>query len=143
MTRNNERVYAVRYLGIDRQSKNRHIEVVPFEDGLEFLQSKVDGYIEHYVISEYLNSIYIDMWINEEGKFRSDFEPVFALMHDNILYDVIVGPCLFTSFNDDGDTLGLTDDEVNIVIQYLSELDVVGLVNKDGDTIPVLNVSGE
>lgn len=143
MTRNNERVYAVKYLGIDRQSNNRHIEVVPFVDGLEFIQKQVDGYIEHYVISEYLNSIYIDLWINEEGKFRSEFEPVFALMHDNNVYDVIVGPCLFTSFNDDGKTFGLTSDEVNIVIKYLSQLSVVGLVNKDGQTIPVLSVCGE
>lgn len=112
----------------------RHIEVVPFEDGLHYLQSLVDGHIEHYIIDKRLNAYHIDMWINEEGKFRDDFKPTFALLRDGKLVDAIVGPCVFSKYNDEGETLGLSLNEMNIVIDWIQNHEVVGLVSTD-DTI--------
>ena len=116
----------------------RHIEIVPFKDGLSYLQSLVDGYIDHYSISSKLDSLHIDMWINDEGKFRDDFSPTFALLRDGQLCDVIVGPCVFSKFNDEGETLGLSPDDVNIVIDWLQSQGIGGLVSKDGTSEPVI-----
>lgn len=136
----NDMTVVVRYTGIDPDRMRRQVEVRPFYDGLEYLQKLVDGHIEHFVVDDKLDDLYIDMWINEEGKFREDFRPSFALVHDGKLYDVIVGPCLFTKYDDQGETHGLSLDEMNHVIEYLNDLEMVALVDKDGKQVPVLKV---
>lgn len=119
------------------------IEVInkPFNESLEALQKLVDGCIEHYVIDEDLNDNYIDMWINDEGKFRDDFKPMFALLHDGKLYDVIVGPCVFTMYDRDGNTLGLTSDAYNRVLNFLYSCPTCVVETKDGKSYPCLAVS--
>lgn len=121
----------------------RQIEVVPFNEELEYLQNLVGGYIEHFIIDDELDMLNIDMWINEEGKFRSDFLPSFALMHDGSLYDVIMGPCVFSKYNDEGETLGLSLNEMNVVIDWLNNQQIGGLISKDSQEadIPVICVS--
>lgn len=128
----------VRYKGFDLTSERRQIEVRPFEDTLEFLQSMVDGHIEHFIIDKELDARKIDMWINEEGKFRADFTPTFALTYQGEFYDAILGPCVFTRYNNKGETLGLSPDDVSFVIKYLHELPVVGIKSKEGLTFPCL-----
>lgn len=136
----NDKTVCVRYTGIDPEKNRRQVEVRPFKNGLKYLQTQVDGHIEHFVIDDKLDELYIDMWINDEGKFREDFRPSFALVHDGKLYDVIVGPCLFTKYDDEGNTHGLTLDEMNIVIGYLNGLPVAALVDSEGNQVPVLKV---
>lgn len=129
------------YKGIDQVKKRRQIEVVPFDPELKYLQKLVGGYIEHFIIDEGLNQFHIDMWIDEEGKFKEGLTPSFALMHDGQLYDVIFGNCVFSKYDGQGETFGLSLDEVNIVIKYLMDRDVVGLIKKDGSTVPALAVA--
>ena len=138
--RNEKYAFAV-YKGIDPKTLKRQIEVRPFDDELEYLQGLVGGYIEHYVIDDKLDHKFIDMWIDEEGKLKPDLEPTFALLHDGQLYDVIFGNCVFSKYDLDGNTLGLTPDDVSHVIAFLNDCDVVGLVKKDGSTVPCLSVN--
>ena len=142
-----EKTVFVVYTGvkIDRSKVRpvrRQIEVRPFNDELKYLQNLVDGYLEHYVIDDDLDRIHIDMWINEEGKFREDFKPTIALTHEGKLYDVIMGPCVFSKYNDEGETLGLSLDEMNIVIDWINNQDIVGLMSRDEKEpdIPVIVV---
>lgn len=134
---------AVRYDGINPETYARKIEVIEFKDGLEFLQEQVQGYIEHVFIDEKLRANHIDMWINEEGKLTDKFSPSFALTYQGELYDVILGPCLFTKFDDSGETYGLDSDEVLEVIGYLNELNVVGISKATGEMYPCLLVKAE
>jgi len=117
------------------------IQNKPFDERLEVLQELVDGCIEHYVIDEGLNDYYIDMWINDEGKFREDFRPMFALMHNGELYDVIVGPCVFTMYDNEGYTHGLTSDAYKRVLKFLYECPSCTLSTKDGKSYTCLMVS--
>lgn len=119
----------------------RQIEVRPFKDDLHYLQELVGGYLEHFTIDEDLDRLHIDMWIDEEGKLKSDKVPTIALTHEGHLYDVIMGNCVFSKYDDTGETLGLSLDEMNLVIGWLHDHDIVQLVSKDGRTdIPVLAV---
>jgi len=118
----------------------KQIEVVPFDPELKYLQNLVGGYIEHYIIDEGLNNQFIDMWIDEEGKLKDGLQPSFALCRDGQLYDVIFGNCVFSKYNREGETLGLDQDEVVVVLKYLEELPIVGLLKKDGSTVPCLAV---
>ena len=133
--KNEKKVFVV-YKGVkvDKSKERpvrRQIEVRPFNDELKYLQGLVDGHLEHYVIDDNLDKLYIDMWINDEGKLRDDFKPTIALTHEGKLYDVIMGPCVFSKYNDDGETLGLSLDEMNIVIDWINKQQIGGLISKD------------
>lgn len=116
------------------------LKMEQFNDSLKALQRLVDGSIEHYVIDDDLNEHFIDMWINDEGKFRDDFKPMFALMHDGKLYDVIVGPCVFTMYDLEGATHGLTDDALRRVREFLYKCPLVMIETRDGKRYPCLRV---
>lgn len=126
--------------GIEPEYGAINLQMETFDDSLEALQKLVDGSIEHYVIDEDLNDNYIDMWINEEGKFRDDFKPMFGLFYDGKPYDVIVGPCVFTMYDREGNTHGLTDDAMRRVREFLYRCPMVELVTSDGKKFPCLRV---
>jgi Domain of unknown function (DUF3846) len=78
-----------------------------FEHSLESLQKFVGGYIEAVRVTD---SIVI--WVNEEGKLEG-LEGNFYLTDKNGLpFDTIAGNALFTGSNAEGDTVSLTDEEV-------------------------------
>ena len=125
------------YTGIE--GVRHQLTVVPFNSELKYLQSLVGGLIEHYIIDEELNDLHIDMWIDDEGKLKN-LKPTIALMNDGQLVDVIFGNCVFSKYNDEGETLGLEEYEVGIVDRWIREQDIVGLKDKDGHTFPCLAV---
>ena len=85
-----------------------------FEDSYKFLTDAVDGYIEHVVVPAF-DSRRIDMWCNEEGKFRSDLETTLVLAHKHKQYDYICGNIAFTRSTPDGETIGLTDEDIKFI----------------------------
>lgn len=117
-----EQTYFLVYKGVKENAEHSvEVEIKPFGEELEYLQSLVGGYLEHFIIDRHLDDLHIDMWIDEEGKFKTDqYKATWSLCdHDGTVYDVIFGNCVFSKYNDEGETLGLTQDEVNIVIQFL------------------------
>lgn len=126
------------YTGMNDKCRHQ-LMVVPFNEELHYLQSLVGGLIEHYIIDEELNELHIDMWIDDEGKMKG-LPPTIALLHEGELVDVIVGNCVFSKYNSEGETLGLDAHEVGIVDRWIREQKVVGLQMKDGKTISVLAV---
>ena len=77
---------------------------------LEYLQSKVGGYVELVGWCDELLNLNIDMWINEEGKYIEGLIPTFIVVNkkDEIL-DLIMGDVVFTSSDKKGNTIGLND----------------------------------
>ena len=107
-----------------------------FEDSYKFLSETVDGYIEHVVVPAF-DSRRIDMWCNEEGKFRDDLLPTVVLANNHRQYDFIVGYVAFTRSTPDGETIGLTDDD----IKYIKDkFDNDGYTLYEGIAIQVLEV---
>lgn len=86
------------------------------EGSLKVLQNAVDGWIEAVDLSDSLT-----MWVNEEGKLiglilnakaNQIFRDTFGAV------DTIMGDVIFTGgVDDEGDTVGLTDAQVNQLLQ--------------------------
>lgn len=110
----------------DRTVAYTHFPYIePFSEALESLQKQVGGHIESFFI-EALEKHHIDMWIDEEGKLKDGLKPTFAIMdRDDNLIDIIVGNCVFTRFDHEGNTYGLNQDDIDIVTEWLGSLPVV------------------
>jgi len=84
---------------------------------LEYMQEVVGGYIEHLSLTDT-----IDMWFNEEGKLIP--LPTNIFMVDGVkVIDTIQGNILFTSCDDDGNTIGLDERDIENIIDWGKRLD--------------------
>lgn len=94
---------------IRRQNEDFKIEEVD-NLNLKYLQSKVGGYIELVSWYNQLSDLNIDMWINEEGKFIQGLLPTFIVVDSkDEIKDIIMGDVVFTSSDNEGNTIGLND----------------------------------
>lgn len=101
--------------------------VVEFEKGnsYDLLSSTVQGYIE--CVS--LPSLGVDMWINEEGKIlRLPQNPKGNALwvKEYGLTDYIAGNVVFTQATNEGETVGLTDEQIEALIA-VNPIEVIGL----------------
>lgn len=95
---------------------NKIIKEIEIKEGLKSLQKEVDGFIEIPHISEELYKNNIDIIINEEGKLDG-LDPSIAVIdkETNETLDLLVGNVLFTGFTEEGETIGLTDEQISII----------------------------
>lgn len=122
------------------RKQNEDYKVIQVDDlDLEFLQQSVGGYIERVAFDEEFNRRNIDMWINEEGKFNGNFKPTFIVVEKEEpgkILDIIMGDVVFTSSNEEGETIGLND----VQIQYIkSKLSKVAVLN-DGTIANIIEI---
>lgn len=97
---------------------------------LEDLQKIVGGYIEIPFISKVFNDNGIDVIINEEGKLIEGLKPEIAIVNEkqgNIL-DIVYGNCVFASHDEEGNTIALTEEQIEIVNNELET--VIELMNR-------------
>lgn len=100
---------------------NGELQVKEIDNTLEELQKIVGGYIEIPFLGMVFKENKIDVVINEDGKYVEGLKPEIAIVNEkqgNIL-DVIYGNCVFVSHNEKGDTIALTDEQMNVVKQEL------------------------
>lgn len=91
-----------------------------FENTLENMQQFVQGYIEAVTL-RYDNETdrAITAWMNEEGKLL-DLKPSLAVVgRDFEVLDVIAGNVLITAVDSEGETVGLTQEEADYVIENI------------------------
>lgn len=82
---------------------------------LAMLQFLVDGLIECVALPENVLGFAADLWVNEEGLFRPDFTGNIGA---SILAGrPLVGPAVITRTNRAGETIGITDDQLNFLIE--------------------------
>ena len=95
------------------------------------LKTAVGGLIQCVTLS----STGIEMWVNEEGKLDGlkKNAKATALWQDNYgATDVIVGNAVFTGGTDeDGNTIGLTDEQCLFLLSYEKTVDVDSLDVED------------
>ena len=97
---------------------------------LEDLQKIVGGWIEIPFLSQKFLDNGIDVIINEEGKLIEGLKAEIAIVdekHGNIL-DIVYGNCIFASHDEAGETVGLTEKQIQIVKEELET--VIELMNK-------------
>lgn len=97
---------------------------------LEDLQEIVGGYIEIPFLGNKFLDNDIDVIINEEGKLIDGMRAEIAIVneeHGNIL-DIVYGNCIFASHDEEGETIGLNEAQIQIVMEELET--VIELMNK-------------
>lgn len=93
---------------------------------LDKLQETVGGYIEIPHIVKQFSELGIDMIINEEGKLLG-LEPTLAILKGSQVVEVICGPILFVSHNEEGDTVSLNANQTKYLMSTVFNSQVVGL----------------
>lgn len=85
------------------------------DNTLSTLQTLVDGYIECVTATKSVIGFDADVWVNGEGLYRQDFE--INLVASYITGRQIVGPAVIAKSSTSGDTLGLTTNNTNRLIE--------------------------
>jgi hypothetical protein len=109
--------------------KNMHesakvVEYVKNEDmTLEEMQKIVGGYIEFIPFPTDINSESeegsgIDLILNEEGKLDGLRRNLLLIDANDRMFDVAVGNILFCAHDEYGETIGLTDEQIETAIKY-------------------------
>lgn len=89
--------------------------------GYESIKEFIGGYMEHVSVTDK-----IDLWINEEGKILM-MDVNFALVHDNTVVDFVAGNAFFAGHNDEGDTIGLTEAQIDDIYARLDTTNIKGV----------------
>lgn len=100
-----------------------------YTDSYEFIRTEVDGWIEHINLPVF-DERHIDVWLNEEGKILG-LEPTIALFNKKDLVDVVVGTIVFTRYNDDGETLPLSTEDIAYIIHTFDNTKDIEFVYRD------------
>jgi len=85
------------------------------ESTLSTLQTLVDGYIECVTAKKSVLGFDADIWVNEEGLYRQDFE--INLVASYMTGRQLVGPAVIAKSSTSGNTLGLTTNNINRLIE--------------------------
>lgn len=110
---------------------NGKLEEREINNTLEELQRIVGGYIEIPYLSDVFSENNIDVIINEEGKFVEGLKPEIAIVDgkEGKFLDLIYGNCIFASHDEEGETVGLNDNQIMIVSGEL--ITKISLMNRD------------
>ena len=98
---------------------NGELKEKEIDNTLEELQKIVGGYIEFPFLGNRFKDNVIDVIINEEGKFIEGLKPEIAIVNMEKILDVVYGNCIFASHDAEGNTIGLNDQQIDIVKQEL------------------------
>lgn len=100
---------------------NGELKEAEIDNTLEKLQKIVGGHIEFPFLGDVFRKCNIDIVINEEGKFIEGLKPEIALIdgRTNKVLDVVYGNCIFVSHDEEGNTIALNDEQIEVVKREL------------------------
>ncbi|EJR09172.1 DUF3846 domain-containing protein [Bacillus cereus] len=117
---------------IARLDQNQQqLQVVEVENKLEVFQKIVDGYIERVGITPK-----IDLWCNDEGLFREDLKLNVLILHKGEAFAYIKGNVYFASYDDEGNTISLSDEQIQELQKKMNKVAVMS----NGETALAIHV---
>lgn len=115
---------------------NGELQEKEIENTLESLQEIVGGYIESPYISNIFRENDIDIILNEEGKILTLQEEIAVIDKKKaIVIDVLCGNCIFVSHNEQGETIGLNDEQIKIIKKELNYVVNLSKINEETGNI--------
>lgn len=110
---------------------NGNLETKEIPNGLETLQEIVGGYIEIPYLGDTFRDNGIDVIINEEGKLIDGLKAEIAIVdkRSGSILDLVYGNCIFASHDEEGETIGLNEEQIKVVTEELET--IVELMNKN------------
>lgn len=100
----------------------QRLVVKDIEGNLESLQAEVGGRIEFFTVK--IKGQYFDIILHDEGKFEN-LPPNIAVFNEGQMFDIIVGNVVIAKADDEGRTIGLTDEDVKIIKEYFEQMPTV------------------
>lgn len=109
---------------------NGELKVQDIGTELEDLQKIVGGYIEIPFLSQKFFEHGIDIIINEEGKLIDGLNAEIAIVNEKrgAILDIVYGNCVFASHDEEGNTIALTEEQIQFVTEELET--VIELMNR-------------
>lgn len=109
-----------------------NLEERNIDDTLEALQKIVGGYIEIPFLSKVFKENDIDIIINDEGKYIKGLAPEIAVVgkNTNTVLDIVYGSCVFVSHDAQGNTVGLNNEQIEVVTE---ELEMSAMIHDNKD----------
>ena len=101
----------------DATTQQAYVEEFEPEGALRMLQTAVGGCVE-CCTPDMLRGRNIDMWVNEECLLLDDAPFAFTVLVNNHPVPVF-GTAVFTRVDEQGDTVGLTDDDLAVLAHML------------------------
>lgn len=100
---------------------NGQFKLEDIPNTLDAIQEIVGGYIEIPYISNDLYKNGIDVIINDEGKLIDGMNKEIAVVEKSTgkVLDIIFGNCIFASHDEEGETVGLTEDQMDVIGKLL------------------------
>lgn len=100
---------------------NGQFKLEDIPNTLDAIQEIVGGYIEIPYISNDLYKNGIDVIINDEGKLIDGMNKEIAIVEKSTgkVLDIIFGNCIFASHDEEGETVGLTEDQMDVIGKLL------------------------
>lgn len=99
--------------------KNKKFEEIEVKNNIveyEELSKAVEGYIEHITFNLELEKANIDVWCDEEGKLKElDLECIILDYNAKKVMEVIAGPLVFTSRDREGNSLSLSEKQIEVI----------------------------
>ena len=113
-----------------------------YDDSYAFLSDAVGGFIEHVPINA-LEEKHISMYCNEEGKLIDGLKPTLMLTYEGKPWDIVKGSVAFLRYNDDGESLPLTDDDINTISNLFNSAEyyIVSSVSPEGECLAIPAIS--
>lgn len=111
------------------------LEEKRIDNTLEKLQKIVGGYIEIPYLSIIFADNFIDVIVNDEGKFIYGLHPEIAVIKGNQVLDIVYGNCVFVSHDREGNTTELNDEQIQIIKEELKNDIVLYDRNTDKDIL--------
>ena len=105
-------------------AKLRGVLVRPKEKAVDFT-FELNSYMDFYpvldcevfdVVERKFGNNYYDIYVDDEGLLNHKEEAIFTL-GDTGVVEILVGNCFICKHNDEGDTISLTDAEVDEIIK--------------------------
>lgn len=113
----------VRTLTINNEDYD--LKEVQIEPKLSTYQEIVGGYIDCFRLTDKLG-----FYVNDEGKLI-DLDPSFLLVSDKKIVEVASGNAVFTKIDGKGDSVSLTDEDIDLIKEsfshYTSSIPVMDL----------------
>lgn len=133
----------MKFLLVQPKKKKLELSILECADNsnasYKAMHEAVDGNFE--ICSQYFNGLpqNVDVWCNEDCLFRSDLHPILTYlikdMDGSEMYGYIKGNLLFTAYDEEGETLGLTDEQILGIGDVLQSMPVVGMM-ENGEFYP-------
>lgn len=112
---------------------NGELKEREIENTLEELQKLVGGYIEVPYLGKIFRENGIDVIVNEEGKFVEGLRPEIVVLDEKTKQTIYVvyGNCVFATHDEEGNTVQLSQEQAEIVMEELRMDVMLRFPNKD------------